>query len=191
MTVEIFDNIFNHEELVFLDNFMLENPGTCANRVEPEFVRNSSGKLLNNHLFFGKVFFQRKNINVIEILDPSANILFDVLEKIQKKTNRKYYIKQISTNLQHSGCDGTTHVDGPSDYHKTIMLMTNCYWEPEWGGQFQLTNYDDEVIEEYEYKPGRVIIFPGNHPHRGLGPKNNLPYVYRTTLVFRTEPLVF
>ena len=42
---------------------------------------------------------------------------------------------------------------------------------------------DGHVIEEHEYIPGRVIIFPGDIFHRGLAP--TVPYVYRYTTAYR------
>lgn len=189
--VEIYDNIFDHEQMVFLENYMLSCKTTCTNTSDGGLLREESGKLKNKHLFFGACLFSREDINRVTTYHPEADVLFDVFDSIQNNIKKKYYLKEISINLQHAGCNGSTHTDGPTDRHKTIMLMSNCYWEKEWGGQFQLVDFDDNIIEEYEYVPGRVIIFPGNHPHRGLGAKIEFSYVYRTTLVFRTEPLVF
>ena len=36
------------------------------------------------------------------------------------------------------------------------------------------------------YVPGRLIIFPGKHPHRGLAP--TVPHVPRYTTVYRIIP---
>ena len=44
----------------------------------------------------------------------------------------------------------------------------------------------ETVVEEHEYVPGRVLIFPGSVPHRGLAPK--VPSVFRYTTVFRVIP---
>ena len=65
------------------------------------------------------------------------------------------------------------------------MLMNNSQWKSEWGGQFQLVD-GETVVEEHEYVPGRVLIFPGSVPHRGLAPK--VPSVFRYTTVFRVIP---
>ena len=80
--------------------------------------------------------------------------------------------------------DGSTHIDAQDD-ELTVMLMNNSEWKPEWGGQFQLIDGED-VVEEHQYVPGRVLIFPGKHPHRGLAP--TIKYTYRYTTVFRIIP---
>ena len=41
------------------------------------------------------------------------------------------------------------------------MLMVNPVWEKEWGGKFQLySEGKSEILEEYDYVPGRIVIFP-------------------------------
>jgi hypothetical protein len=68
------------------------------------------------------------------------------------------------------------------------MYMPNLEWDTkEWGGQFQLFGDDGDVIEEHEYVPGRVLVFPSEIAHRGLGPRH--PYVYRYTVVWRVQKL--
>ena len=63
------------------------------------------------------------------------------------------------------------------------MVMNNTKWKPEWGGQFQMLDEDGKLLEEHDYIPGRVVIFPGWIRHSGLAPL--VPYVYRFTTVFR------
>lgn len=186
---EVFDDIFSFDELTFIDDVIKDTPVSSNNLVSAR--RKENGAMTYAHRFFGKEIFSRENINRVTKLDDNANLFFDYFEKIQEKLNRKFYLKRIDINLQHAGCDGTPHIDGQTEHEKTILLMTTCEWNSEWGGQFQLIANDMEtVVEEYEYKPGRVIIIPSNHLHRGLGPKINFPYVYRTSVVFRTQPLV-
>ena len=63
------------------------------------------------------------------------------------------------------------------------MVMPNPVWKDEWGGKFQIFNEDKtEMLEEYDYVPGRIIIFPSHLPHRGLGPME--PNLYRYSIVF-------
>ena len=89
----------------------------------------------------------------------------------------------IDVNLQFQYQEGTQHIDGVTHTDYTIMVMNNTKWKSEWGGQFQMLDSDGHVIEEHEYIPGRVIIFPGDVSHRGLAPI--VPYVYRYTTAYR------
>ena len=54
------------------------------------------------------------------------------------------------------------------------------------GGDFQLLEeYNDnaKIIKSIKYVPGRVILFDGNIPHRGLSPtKSN---ILRKSLAYR------
>ena len=190
MICEVYDNVFSRDFLVELDNTIKNIPMETANISGAH--RTSDRGIVGNHRLFGLCLFERKGINRITSLHEKSSIFFDVLDGIETRLGKKYYVQGIHLNLQHSGCDGTAHVDGESPYEKTIMLMSTCYWDSDWGGQFQLTNEDGtNIIEEHEYVPGRVLVIPSSHPHRGLGPKVEYPYVYRTTVVFRIKPLTF
>jgi len=139
------------------------------------------------HRLMGCAIFQRKNLNRITILNKQAPIFFDIFERIENILNSRYLLNAIFINLQHSGCNGTSHIDGMEN-EQTIMVMSNSEWDNKWGGQFQMLNNDGSVIEEHDYVPGRLIIFPSHIPHRGLGPSKEYPYIYRHTVVFRVQP---
>lgn len=190
MLCEVYDNVFSRDFIIDLDNKIKNIPLETSN-ISGAKVTEDRG-VVGNHRFFGICVFQREGINRITRLHQDAEIFFDALEQIESSLGKKYYVDGIHINLQHSGCNGSSHIDANSPYEKTVMIMSTCYWEPDWGGQFQLTNEEGtDIIEEYEYVPGRVMVIPSNHPHRGLGAKINYPYVYRTTVVFRTKPLTF
>jgi hypothetical protein len=190
MLCEVYDNIFSKDYMVELDDVIKNIPVETANIAGAR--RTKDRGVVGNHRLFGICLFSRKSLNRITYLHEKSSIFFDVLETIEKRLERKFYVEGIHLNLQHSGCDGSSHTDADSPHEKTVMLMSNCYWEPDWGGQFQLTNdVGTDIVEEHEYVPGRLLIIPSNHYHRGLGPKVEYPYVYRTTVVFRTKPLSF
>lgn len=190
MLCEVYDNIFSKEFIIDLDNRIKNIPLETANISGARYTKDRG--VVGNHRLFGICIFNRLGINRITKLHEDSEIFFDALEIIERKLEKKYYVEGIHINLQHSGCDGSPHIDSSSQYEKTIMIMSTCYWEKDWGGQFQLTSEDGkDIIEEYDYVPGRLLIIPSSHTHRGLGPKVNYPYVYRTTVVFRTKPLIF
>ena len=176
----LFDDIYIHQ----LDALIRDIPlcsNNIANRSTWPFGQEGTHRLL------GQILFDRKSINRITVLHESVSTFFDVFEMIEDKLQTKFYLSQISLNVQHTGCDGTTHCDSNNPNDFTIMIMTNSKWEQSWGGQFQLTSNDGSVvIEEHEYKPGRLIVIPSTHPHRGLGPTEK--YIYRSTVVFRVTP---
>lgn len=185
MICKILDNLFDEIYIHQVDALVRDIPlcsNNIANRSTWPFGQTGTHRLL------GQILFDRKSLNKITVLHESSKTFFEIFEMIEQKLNTKFYLSQISLNVQHTGCDGTTHRDSSSENDYTIMMMTTSSWKPEWGGQFQLTSPDgDVVIEEHEYKPGRIIIIPSSHPHRGLGPKEQ--YVYRSTVVFRVTPL--
>ena len=189
MICEIIDDLFDKR---FLHNFfsVVENlpyaANNTANRKSWPYGEKAAHKLM------GLPIFERSSLNRINVLHhQSASQFFDIFEAISDYKQQEYYLNRIHLNMQHSGCDGTLHVDTFSDnIDITIMIMLNPEWKKHWGGQFQLFAEDrKKLLEEVDYVPGRVVLFPGHYPHRGLGAHKDYPYVYRYTTVFRVNPI--
>ena len=183
MICTIVDDWMDESYLHELSKFIEELEGWHFNNVagRKTWPHGQTG----THRLMGCDIFDRTNVNRILHLHPEASRFFDMFDGIESLLGVNYFLSQIQLNLQHSGCDGTSHNDGIDPNQKTVMVMTNAVWKKEWGGQFQLLDDDGEIIEEHEYVPGRLIVFPSPIQHRGLGPNKEYPYVYRHTTVFR------
>ena len=182
MIAEVYDNLFSPAFIANTDEFIHTLPLTCTNEANGTRYPDGGG---GTHRLFGENLFERTSVNTVTNWTSNASVFFNMLHHIEEETNQTYYLSRIDLNLQHSFCDGSAHLDGDLS-NLTIMYMPNCQWDKEWGGQFQiLDKQDGEVIEEHEYVHGRVIIFPSNYWHRGLGPRH--PYVYRYTIVWRVR----
>ena len=146
--------------------------------------------LQGTHKLFGASIFARQHPNIIAYLNNEyGQNFFDLFQKVcdvRGVDSRRVYLQRIDVNLQHPHCDGTLHIDsnGPQDTSgTTMMVFPNPIWDQDWGGKFQIFSEDkSEMLEEYEYIPGRIISFPSHLPHRGLGPTKE--YVYRYSIVF-------
>ena len=148
---------------------------------------------VGSHRLVGSNVFMRDGINHITHIDmENFEELYKMYEAIEGILKERFFLSNISVNLQAKGMDGTCHADAAQgdDDEYTILVMSNPVWEKEWGpASFQLLEeYDNNarVIEEHEYVPGRVLLIPSPHPHRGIAPI--VPYVYRTSIVFRVTP---
>jgi hypothetical protein len=185
MICKVLDDIFDKMYLYQIEGHVREIPlssNNMANRKTWPFGMEGS------HRLFGRKLFRRNGMNTVEEYDPKAEPFFKILDKIESELSVYFFLHEISLNVQHTGCHGTTHSDSGDPNDITLLMMTNAEWKKEWGGQFQLTSADGEdVFEEHEYVPGRIIVIPSNHPHRGLGPVE--PYVYRSSIVWRVTPL--
>ena len=185
MIAKVYDNLFSPKYIIETEELLSEMPVSAINiangRDYPKAVHGT-------HRLFGECIFARTNFNRVETLSKDAERFFDIFEHIQKVTDEYYYLNRIDFNLQHSFCDGSFHLDGNGDNEYTNMYMANHTWDTkEWGGQFQLCDKEYNVIEEHEFVPGRVLVFPSNIFHRGLGPRH--PYVYRYTVVWRVQDI--
>ena len=185
---EVYDNKFDpkylHDIFATLQGKLRYRACNVANATTWPYHQEGS------HRLFGSTIFARHHPNIISYLDnenaPTSFKMFEFLCRIKNLDSTRVYLNRIDVNLQHSGCDGTLHIDsnGPTDRSQhTIMVMPNPIWEKEWGGKFQIFSEDrSEMLEEYEYVPGRIIVFPSHYPHRGLGPTKE--YMYRYSIVF-------
>ena len=183
MIAHIIDDLYDFTFLAELEHTLLEMPIHTTNVANPRSFPNGR---TGSHRLFGTDVFVREGLNRVTQLIKEAPIFFDAFKVIEDEIFKDdIFLQRIDVNLQYFRQDGTGHYDGDDDHAFTVMLMNCCQWKPQWGGQFQLLDDDDNVIEEHEYVPGRVLIFPGKCKHRGLAPTD--PYVYRYTTVFRIE----
>ena len=189
MICDVYDDIFDARYLhEFFDEVICPmgyNITNVANRRTQPYGNTGSHRLL------GKMIFNRVNVNDIRDIDiENFRECMRIYEMIERVIGQSLYLLDISVNLQPYGIDRTCHADSEHDDEFTILVMTNPEWKKEWGpASFQLLEkYDNNsrVIEEHEYVPGRVLVIPSIHPHRGIAPTH--PYVYRSSIVFRVTP---
>ena len=173
MISHIIDDLFDKDFVSDLESILIHEVPVTANNVA------------NSHRLFGTNILARSSLNRVDYLHDKAAKFFDAFDVIEDQFNNPIYLKRIDVNLQFIGMNGSTHTDAVDD-ELTVMLMNNSEWKPEWGGQFQLMDWKENVIEQHDYVPGRLIIFPGKHPHRGLAP--TVPHVPRYTTVYRIIP---
>ncbi len=188
MICEVYDDKFDpkylHEVFDVLQGKLRYRACNVANSHSWPYHQTGS------HRLFGSSIFTRFHPNIIAYMDndnaPTFFKMFEFLCRLKNVDSRQVYLQRIDVNLQHSGCDGSLHIDsnGPTDRSgHTIMVMPNPIWKDDWGGKFQIFNEDKtEMLEEHDYVPGRIIIFPSHLPHRGLS--STQEYVYRYSIVF-------
>jgi len=117
----------------------------------------------------------------------TPNIFIEAFEVLMERylTESPWELFQVDANLQVFGMNGAAHRD---DYHndstdKTILFFPHYKWENEWGGEFQILDDKNNVVEEYLPMPGRVLIFDSTIKHRGNGPK--VKGVSRISIAYR------
>jgi len=186
MIAKIIDNTFDqqylHNIIQVLNDQLEYKANNIANRTTWPFGDSGSHRMLGCRLF------ERKSLNRCTVLHDKAQPFFDMFERICTLVNHEYYLQEIFVNLQHSGCNGSSHIDsieGTND-ELTIMVLPNPTWSQEHGGQFEILD-KGRVIESHDYKPGRIIIFPAYVSHRGHGPSLEFPHLYRYSIVFRVR----
>ena len=179
-----FDAKYLHDIFEVLEDKINYKANNVANASTWPYFKTGTHKLL------GSTIFSRKHLNFMDYVDNENALtfyrMFDFLCEILERDSRSVFLERIAINLQHSGCDGTLHIDseGPQDKGSyTLMVMPNPIWEKGWGGKFQIFSEDrSKMLEEHDYVPGRVILFPSHLPHRGLA--STKKYIYRYSIVY-------
>lgn len=184
MITQIIDNFFDEKFLLeFFET--VENLQYSANNIANKKTWPYGS--IGTHKLLGCNIFKRHDVNRILNLHNKSEVFFNVFDALQTYLQKSFYLSSIDINCQHSGCDGTFHRDSASGTI-TMMMFPNPKWEKEWGGEFEIFSEEtNKVIEIYDYIPGRILIFPSNVLHRGLGPKKE--YVYRYSVVFRLSEI--
>jgi len=179
-SVQIWDDLIDDRFLLDLDEESNNYPWTLNN------VANRKSfpyRLKGSHLLWGS------NFPSLEKSPKKISDLYNFL--INEVIQLPFNLKDIQLNGQSLGQNGTTHIDNSYNTgEKTLMVFINFKWQKEWSGEFQLLEeYNDnaKILKSIEYIPGRIILFDGNIPHRGLSP--NEPYIVRKTLVYRLNKI--
>ena len=184
--VQIWDDLLDDRFILDLDEESNLYPWTLnnvANRKSYPYGHKGS------HLFWAVTLYNASNPNPPPKLSSNIENLYSYL--VNKVIVQRFNLLYISLNGQSLGQMGSCHTDGPANSQNyTLMVFLNYKWKADWGGDFQIlkeSNNNSEVLHSIKYVPGRVILFDGNLPHRGLAPLE--PYVVRKSLVFRLEKI--
>ena len=115
-----------------------------------------------------------KNRNLLDILPKQigAGALSMVARIINAAMNECYTgYKEISINRVHVNCLPygdllNTHQDGEVDLTLTGLYFANAEWQASWHGELVLSDVLGESLYAIEPRPGRIVLFPGEIPHR-------------------------
>ena len=173
--IQVWDDLIDDRFLLDLDEESNKYPWTLTN------VANRKSfpyKKKGSHLFWGV------DIPLDNVPKNIEKLYHYIIDEV---IGHPFKLNIIQLNGQSLGQNGAVHIDNlQGTGEKTLMVFISYKWQTEWGGSFQILkeyNNNSEVIKNIEYIPGRIILFDGNLPHRGLAPLE--PYVIRKSLVFR------
>jgi len=74
-----------------------------------------------------------------------------------------------------------THQDGSPRASLTGLYFGNAKWQVDWQGELIICHPDGESLYAIEPKPGRIVLFPGEIPHRAGAPSRAC-YAHRLTI---------
>lgn len=76
------------------------------------------------------------------------------------------------------------HTDTKGVPAVTLLYYANLEWNPDWGGETMFTDDTDlnKIVYTSAYKPGRVVLFDSEIPHKACPPSFHASH-YRFTVV--------
>jgi SM-20-related protein len=113
--------------------------------------------------------------------------LIDIWKRISTAHMQNSRLIGVYANGQTWGQDSPIHRDNlPSEPGRTAVLFCNDYWTTTWSGELLFcNNAKTDVITAVLPKPGRIVIFDGEMPHRAKSPSIDCDRL-RTTIAFKT-----
>lgn len=114
--------------------------------------------------------------------DPFNKVWEELNDKIFKD---KAAMVRCYANRHTFGTEGYIHTDTERDEDFSCIIYMDSAWDAAWGGETvfynkEKTTITNAVLPSY----GRLVIFPGNIPHRASPLARTYPGV-RTTLIFK------
>ena len=100
---------------------------------------------------------------------------------VQRLLRKNVELKRVNTNIQFPQQESTMHLD--SGHNGWTMLLFVCpYWNPQWGGEFQVQS-DDRRMHYVSYNANCGALINGNLLHRGLAP-NHISPIERMSIAY-------
>lgn len=185
--LEVYDNLFEPKFLIDCHIEARNISWHYGNKSGSNQYPFNSPLSKGNHIFLGSMLYQRKSHYYI--LNNTPSIFIEVLEYVVKDiiADHSLSLFQIEANLQFYGQTGMPHNDVyvGNGRDRTILFYPNLEWNSELGGELEILDDNDNVIESILPLPGRIVYFDSTIKHRALDPKEiNIP---RFSIAYRMD----
>lgn len=116
----------------------------------------------------------------------------DPFDKVWAELNEKAFqnkaiLTRCYANRHTFGTEGYIHTDTERTEDMTCVIYMDSAWDARWGGETVFYDKDKtSIINAVLPSFGRVVVFPGNIPHRASPLARTYPGV-RTTLMYKVS----
>lgn len=154
--IEILDDVFSASERFKLYEFVNTSLYTV----------DRFGSSAPEHAKFHKTL--KSSYNLIDILNFGFFNNEHVLKYIK---DNDLTVRECYVNLCTASDIYTYHTDTYTAGIPTGIYYANLEWDPTWEGETHFSNEAmDEILYTSSFKPGRIIFFDGNIPHKSSQP---------------------
>lgn len=163
--IYVFDDAINFAERQRMYLFLSESYFRIQGGAELS-IESAKDKVLQSMFSNNDV----DNLGLLQVLPKEAK---DIIKG--HEVNRAYALLLNYSSVPYF------HVDGGHDL--TLLYYADTRWDINWGGETMFANQDlSEIAYTSIYKPGRVILFDANIPHKPCTSIYGAPN-YRITFV--------
>ena len=174
--IHIIDRLFEDQFVVGL-HAVLKRLAYIANDVDTEetnYIRHMKCELPALALMNGEI----RNKDLLAMLPKQIGAgALSMLARVTDQALKALYpgYTDISINRIHVNCLPygdllNVHQDGEENLSLTGLYFANAEWQASWQGELILCDAKGESLYAIEPTPGRVVLFPGEIPHRAGAP---------------------
>jgi hypothetical protein len=170
--LEVYDNLFEPRFLIDCHIAARNISWHYGNKSGSNQYPYNSALSQGNHIFLGALLYHRKSRYYT--VNNTPPIFIEVLEHIVKDVicDHSLNLYQIEGNLQFYGQAGTAHQDVyvGNGKDRTILFYPNLEWNETLGGELEILDDHDTIVERILPLPGRVVYFDSTIKHRAVDP---------------------
>jgi hypothetical protein len=189
--IHVIDGLFTSDFVTELSDVLQGLPYTCNRWVTPETddVLLFKAELQPNVLLSGLPLELESGeagpeSRVNRALSRLVLAVGECSAELYPGSNRR--LCRAYANAVPFGADLDKHVDATSEGALTAVYFANASWRDEWRGELILCDSDAESLYAVDFRPGRLVMFPGRVAHRACAPSRSC-YVNRLTVVFKFD----
>lgn len=121
-----------------------------------------------------------------EELKSNAPLIYAMWSGLSHGVCKGHALYRCYANGQSYGSEGTLHTDTRSPHGYTSIYYPHQAWQPNWGGETVIFNYErSDIVAAIYPRPNRMLVFRGDMPHVARAVARTCPHL-RVTLMFKS-----
>lgn len=180
--IHIFDGLFQPEFIATLGQQLANLPFTASDydNEQTKHILHMKCELPAQSLLLDQAGNLNPQAYQLAII---ARICFDLLQRFYPEY-QQIKLERAHVNSIPYGDFLIKHVDGPPQQVLTGLYFANAHWQQDWAGELIFADQYGESLYAIEFKPGRLLLFPGDILHRAGSP-SRICFAHRLSVGYK------